>query len=195
MAFDDATARSGLIATQNRWEYETTDYLRTLYYRDTRPWVVAFSGGKDSTAVLDLVYSLVLELGEKATKPIYIVSSDTLVEAPNIILYLEDVLAAINRHAQKNNLPISAEIVRPLPSESFWTKLIGLGYPPPTRWFRWCTANMKIKPSRRAIDRITANYGSAILLLGTRLDESDDRRKRMEARNSNLSNVSALGTH
>ncbi len=161
------------------------EYLHSLYERDNRPWVVAYSGGKDSTAVLQLVYTMILEKGPSAKKKVFVVSSDTRVEAPNIVSYIEDVLNSIDRHSTAYSLPISTEIVRPNVNESFWVKLVGLGYPPPTRWFRWCTTNMKIKPSRRAIDRITANFGSAILLLGSRYDESDDRRKRMAARNRN----------
>lgn len=173
-------------------ETQALAYLRTLYHRDSRPWVIAYSGGKDSTVVLQLAYTLILELGPCAHKPVFVISSDTCVEAPNIVTYIESVLCAVDRHANSRSLPISTEVVRPLPTESFWVKIIGLGYPPPTRWFRWCTTNMKIKPSRRAIDRITTKYGSAVLLLGTRIDESDDRKKRMEGR---IFNSAGLNLH
>lgn len=166
-------------------ETRAREYLSSLYKRDNRPWVVAYSGGKDSTAVLHLVYSLIIEFGKAAPKPVFVISSDTRVEAPNIVTYIESVLAAVGRHAEQTSLPVTTEIVTPAANESFWAKLIGLGYPSPTRWFRWCTTNMKIKPSRRAIDKITAQYGSVVLLLGSRFDESDDRRRRMEARNRN----------
>jgi len=42
----------------------TKDSMRTLYESDTRPWVVAYSGGKDSTAVLQLVYELLLKVAQ-----------------------------------------------------------------------------------------------------------------------------------
>ena len=56
--------------------------LRRLYLEDGRPWLVGFSGAKDSTMI----------------------------------------------------------------EESFWVNIIGRGYPPPNRTFRWCTQRMKIDP-------------------------------------------------
>jgi len=151
--------------------------LRALYAKDSRPWVVAYSGGKDSTAVLQLVYELVEELHllGKARKPIFVISSDTRVEAPNVAEYVSTAMTRIANSAREKGLPITVELVKPTASESFWGKIAGLGYPPPTRWFRWCTTNMKIRPSRRAIDEVTARHGSAILLLGSRSDESLQR--------------------
>ena len=171
---------------------ETTEYLRQAYLADGRPWVVAYSGGKDSTLVLHLVYQMLVDLGEQAKKPVFVISSDTRVEAPNIVSYIETVLSSLEIDAQKKDLPIQCELVRPSVEQRFWSKLIGRGYPPPTRWFRWCTTSMKIKPSRRAIEAITAQFGSVILLLGSRKAESSQRRKGMESRVKNFRN---LNTH
>lgn len=166
--------------------------LREAYLSDGRPWVVAFSGGKDSTLVLQLVYEMLIDLGKEASKPVYVISSDTNVEAPNIAQYVEDALCAIQDDANNRGIPLSCRLVRPKLSETFWTKLIGRGYPPPTRWFRWCTTNIKIKPSRREIDKITSQHGSVILLLGSRTAESSSRKKRMDGRERNFKN---LNTH
>lgn len=159
--------------------------LMDLYFSDNRPWVVAFSGGKDSTAVLQLVFDMLLRLGKKATKPVFVLSSDTQVEAPNVAAYVSSALDCIRQSAQDQGLPIVTTLVHPSPEESFWGKLIGKGYPPPSRWFRWCTSNMKIRPSRREIDKITRDYGSVILLLGTRITESAQRGRTMQAREIN----------
>ena len=159
--------------------------LQEQYLSDDRPWVVAYSGGKDSTLVLQLVIESLKELGTKARKPVYVISSDTRVEAPQIIDYVERVLDAVDKFARSERLAIRSEIVRPTTEQSFWTKLIGLGYPPPTRWFRWCTSNMKIKPSRAKIEEISRTHGSVILLLGTRRKESGNRSRSMEARERN----------
>lgn len=163
----------------------TQELLIKQFLADGRPWVVAYSGGKDSTLVLQLVYEMLLQLGSRARKPVFVISSDTRVEAPNISRYVEKTLELIGSDSRVRGLALSVRLVKPTAEESFWGKLIGKGYPSPTRWFRWCTSNMKIKPSRRAIDEITRQYGSVILLLGTRLDESDSRRTRMQAREGN----------
>ena len=159
--------------------------LQEQYLSDDRPWVVAYSGGKDSTLVLQLVIESLKTLGPKARKPVYVISSDTRVEAPHVIGYVERVLDAVNNFARRERLAIRSEIVRPTIEQRFWTKLIGLGYPPPTRWFRWCTSNMKIKPSRAKIEEISKIHGSVILLLGSRRKESGNRSRSMESRERN----------
>lgn len=159
--------------------------LESLYVADNRPWVVAYSGGKDSTAVLQLVFEMLLKLGMSSHKPVYVLSSDTQVEAPNVAAYVSASLNKIQASAETLKLPLSTHLVSPPPEESFWGKLIGKGYPPPSRWFRWCTSNMKIKPSRRAIEGITRIHGSVVLLLGTRISESAQRGRTMQAREIN----------
>jgi len=160
----------------------TRKYMIDLYLADKRPWVVAFSGGKDSTVLLQLVYEMLIEHKHSATKPVYVVSSDTRVEPPNIADYIERTTSCIEAHARSHHFPVHVRLVSPRPDESFWGKLIGKGYPSPTRWFRWCTSSMKIRPARRIIDEIISEHGSVVLLLGTRRTESSDRGKRMDAR-------------
>ena len=163
------------------------DGLRALYYDDQRPWVVAYSGGKDSTLVLQLVYDFLIH--EQRTgnvhKPIFVISSDTRVEAPNVASYVAKTLQKVAEAAEAHKLPLHTRLVTPQAEESYWGKLIGLGYPSPTRWFRWCTTNMKIKPSRRVIEEITREYGSVILLLGTRSSESANRSRSISGRDLN----------
>lgn len=163
----------------------TKNSLKQQLVADRRPWVVAYSGGKDSTLVLQLVYELLCELNREINKPIHVIASDTRVEAPNIEDYLAQRLTMIGAHASANGLPLTVHRVQPDPDQSFWANLIGRGYPSPTRWFRWCTTKMKIKPSRAVIDQIAREHGSVVLLLGTRLDESSGRAQRMEARQTN----------
>lgn len=159
--------------------------LSELYFSDNRPWVVAFSGGKDSTALLQLVFNLLQNLGTRATKQVWVLSSDTQVEAPNVATFVTATIDRIHQTAHELGLPLKSKLVKPKPEESYWGKLIGKGYPPPSRWFRWCTSNMKIKPSRRVIEDITREHGSVILLLGTRIAESSQRGRTMQAREIN----------
>jgi DNA sulfur modification protein DndC len=160
----------------------TKDLLLSNYLADSRPWVVGYSGGKDSTLVLQLVYELINTLAPEQRKPVYVVASDTRVEAPNVETYLAQRITEISSHALANGLPIHAELAQPTLEQSFWLNLIGKGYPPPTRWFRWCTSKMKIKPVQTAIENVITQYGSVILLLGTRMGESSQRSQSMSKR-------------
>jgi DNA sulfur modification protein DndC len=76
------------------------DEIRTVYTSDTRPWVIGYSGGKDSTTTLQLVWQALKGLSpELLTKPVYVISSDTLVETPKIVEYVDTTLKQINAAA------------------------------------------------------------------------------------------------
>ena len=145
------------------------------------PWIVAYSGGKDSTLLLQLVFETILALPVDARKrQIHIVANDTLVESPLIIDHLRKSISTIRRVIAEMDLPISATITKPCVDQTFWVNVIGRGYIPPTRNFRWCTDRMKIAPTSRFIEKTTAAYRKSILLIGTRKSESSSRRRRME---------------
>lgn len=164
---------------------QTREEILDLYQRDDRPWVIAFSGGKDSSALLQLVVEALGEATFHSLKPVYVISSDTLVEAPNVATYISETIERLKDFSRQTAFPLEVTLVRPPVEQTFWSKLIGQGYPSPTRWFRWCTSNMKIKPSRVEIDKITRKHGSVILLLGTRSSESSARSSRIKSRNVN----------
>ncbi|HBA67561.1 MAG TPA: DNA phosphorothioation system sulfurtransferase DndC [Methylococcaceae bacterium] len=164
---------------------DTRKLLKANYLADNRPWVVAYSGGKDSTLVLQLVYEMLLSLPPGQLKPVHIISSDTRVEAPNIEEYLENSLIQLEEHARTSRLDLAVHLVKPEIGDSFWPLIIGKGYPPPNRWFRWCTTKLKIKPVRKVIEDITIEFGSVILLIGTRKAESSNRSRQIDNRKYN----------
>lgn len=175
---------------------KSLEEIRSAYRADERPWVIGFSGGKDSTVALQLVWYALRGLEpDERRKPVYVISGDTQVETPVIIDYLTDVLDLINEHAKAEGLPISAHKVTPSLEESFWVNLIGKGYPAPSSRFRWCTARMKISPANRFILDRVADHGEVVLLLGVRRQESATRAQVMNLRrieNSLLSRHSTL---
>jgi DNA sulfur modification protein DndC len=141
-----------------------------------KPWVVGFSGGKDSTLVLHLVIESVLELPySERTRPIHIVSNDTLVESPIVQSYVDDVLGTLSAALPHLKLPVTIEKTSPATDQTFWVNVIGRGYPPPTRLFRWCTDRMKIRPTTGYIRETVSASGEVILLLGVRRSESAAR--------------------
>lgn len=160
----------------NRALSELVNEIQDLYLSDQRSWIIGFSGGKDSTTILSLVYSALLGLPkDKLTKHVYVVSSDTLVETPVVVDMILTVLNIINRQAVIDGLPITAHSVTPKPDQTFWVNLLGRGYPAPTQSFRWCTERMKINPvSAFIIDKV-AKFGEVIVILGSRSQESSSR--------------------
>lgn len=145
---------------------------------DEKPWIVGFSGGKDSTCLLQMVFHILANIPPKKRRRfIYVLSSDTLIESPNISRYLFKTIEQIEKSAHSLNLPIQTEVVKPNPNDTFFIKLIGYGYPSPNKWFRWCTDRLKIRPANRFIKNKISAHGSVVLLLGSRKDESSERAK------------------
>lgn len=150
--------------------------IQDLYLEDQKPWVVGFSGGKDSTTILSLIYVAVEKLNPaERHKHIYVISSDTLVETPMVVDMFESVLNQINQKAAEFSLPFSAHQVQPKMEQTFWSNLLGKGYPAPTQNFRWCTERMKIDPVSKFILDKVAKFGEVIVVLGARSDESASR--------------------
>ena len=148
--------------------------------RYNRPWIIGFSGGKDSTVLLTLVWlalSKLKEQGVKLTRNVYVVCNDTMVENPVIEEYVATVLSTIQRAAKEQQLPIMVSTTTPDLEDTFWCCVIGKGYPVPNNSFRFCTEKMKIKPTSKFITDQVAADGEAIILVGTRLSESQQRER------------------
>jgi DNA sulfur modification protein DndC len=147
--------------------------IRDLYSSDDVPWIIGYSGGKDSTATLQLIWNAISELpAEKRTKTVYVISTDTMVENPIVAAWVSRSLQTMGQAALNKNLPIKPNRLTPKTQDSYWVNLIGKGYPAPRHLFRWCTERLKIKPSNRFITGIVSKSGEAILVLGTRKAES-----------------------
>lgn len=145
------------------------------------PWIVAYSGGKDSTLVLQLVFETLLALPPgKRTREVHVLSNDTLVESPILAQHLDLMLERIREGSAKLGLPIKVVKTTPAPDQTFWVNLIGRGYPAPTRMFRWCTDRMKIQPTSDHITSQVTASGQVILLLGVRRSESAVRAAAVE---------------
>jgi len=150
--------------------------VQELYLADNRPWVVGYSGGKDSTCALQVIWLALTGLeSSQLRKPVYVISSDTLVETPVIVRYIDTTLQRIREAAKQRGLPIEAHKVQPIVQDTFWVNLIGRGYPAPSNKFRWCTDRLKIAPADRFIMERVAEFGEVVLVLGVRSAESATR--------------------
>ncbi len=151
--------------------------------KSDRPWIIGFSGGKDSTVLLTLVWIALERIREtfdppfQLKRPVYVVCNDTMVENPIIANYVEGVLAKITEAARDQNLPIIVKKTTPKLEETFWINVIGKGYPVPNNSFRWCTDKLKIRPTGNFLLEQIDERGEAIVLLGSRYDESATRER------------------
>lgn len=156
--------------------------MSIVYQHDKRPWMIGYSGGKDSTLLCCLVMEMLQRLPEsKLNKTVYIVSSDTMVENPIVGNYMHKMSEMINNAGKA--LKIKADIVRPKTEDTFWSKVIGLGYPTPEApGFRWCTERLKIHPMNKYTLDTIKNNGEVVLLLGVRKAESSYRANNIRSR-------------
>ena len=154
--------------------------VRNLYLADDIPWVIGYSGGKDSTATLQLVWLSLLALPkEKRKKKVHIINTDTMVESPVIEKWVTKSLAIMEESAKRDELPFVPHRLTPDLNNTFWVNFIGRGYPFPRKKLRWCTDRLKIQPVNNFVKSAIAEYGEIIMVLGTRKAESQRRARTM----------------
>jgi putative sulfurtransferase DndC len=150
--------------------------IRALYTADDVPWIVGYSGGKDSTATLQLIWSALAELPEpERRKTVHVISTDTLVENPVVSAWVRNAVKVMRGAAESQRMPCRPRMLEPKLEDRFWVNLIGRGYPAPRHKFRWCTERLKILPSNNFIQNIIKASGQTIIALGTRKAESSRR--------------------
>ncbi len=171
---------------ENRFQQfeDIINEIMIVYKHDNRPWLIGYSGGKDSTLLVSVVYEAVRRLKpEERTKKIYVVTSDTMVENPIVGRYMHKSSEAINKNSQSENLNIQSCIIYPEVEKTFWSLVIGLGYPTPEPpGFRWCTERLKILPMNKFVLEKIKENGEVVILLGVRKDESLARNRSITSR-------------
>lgn len=185
-------------AALDRWA-DVVQAIREDYLDETQrfPWIIGFSGGKDSTLVVHATIDALMSISpSRRIRPVHVVSNDTLVESPVVIAHLNKVTKSIRQTAENLGLPIIVARTTPDITKSFWVLLIGKGYPSPNQTMRWCTDRLKIQPTSEYIKRHISESGAAIVVLGVRRDESSSRQRSVDkhrnARDSKLSPHSDL---
>lgn len=176
LAFDDD------FSPEESWAAIVEDVKREyLSEQQDYPWIIGFSGGKDSTLVAHAVFEALLDISpSRRTRPIHIVSNDTMVESPLVIGHLDAVTTRIAQAAESLDLPIKVARTKPDPDKTFWVLLIGKGYPSPNMTMRWCTDRLKIQPTSGYIKDQVSRSGAAIVVLGVRRDESQSRQRSID---------------
>ncbi|WP_211104411.1 DNA phosphorothioation system sulfurtransferase DndC [Azospirillum baldaniorum] len=167
---------------EEKWR-AIVDEVKDEYLNENQrfPWIVGFSGGKDSTVVAHAVFEALLDIPpSKRTRDVHIVSNDTRVESPLVMQHLNEVTKRIDAAATSLHLPITVARTKPDPDKTFWVLLIGKGYPSPNQSMRWCTDRLKIQPTSTYIKTEASRSGAAIVVLGVRRDESQTRQRSID---------------
>jgi DNA sulfur modification protein DndC len=140
-----------------------------------RHWAIAFSGGKDSTALVTVVISLI-ERGEvPAPASLTVLYADTRQELPPLHHSAMQVLSEVRRRGWDTRI-----VVPPL-DDRYWVYVLGRGVPPPNNnTLRWCTPQLKVEPMAAALASLRDQHGKKFLMLtGVRIGESAVRDERI----------------
>lgn len=136
-----------------------------------KPITLAYSGGKDSSAVLKIIWAAARLLGSDCL-PIEVIYCDTEVENIIVDRYVKSTLDNLALEAEAADVPITCKIIYPKVDQSFFVRMIGRGYVPPTRSFRWCTSDIRIRPFR---NYLKSGDERKFIAVGTRFGESSQR--------------------
>lgn len=160
---------------------DVLEVIKQLYLEDRIPWICGYSGGKDSTAIVQLVWMALRQIPkEKRVKTVHVISTDTMVEAPVVAVWSSQSLKKMAEAAAAEDLPIIPHRLTPEIRNTYWVQVIGRGYPYPRQNFRWCTDRMKIAPANNFIKEILDAESEAIMVLGSRKAESATRKAVLE---------------
>lgn len=137
-------------------------------------WTVAYSGGKDSSATATFVAWAVRSGQVPAPRSLTFMYADTRMEYPPLFATAMDLLAALRADG------FDTRVVQPKPDHRFYVYVLGLGVPPPSNTFRWCTGHLKVEPMMAAVESIRESSGEKLLnITGVRMGESAARDQRI----------------
>lgn len=152
----------------------TFKLVASEYRSSSNPWVIGYSGGKDSSLVVKIVYTVLSRL-RRCQVPVNIVYCDTGVEIPIIASFVREAMTSLEKEAHTRGIPIHCHVATPLVKDRFFVRVIGRGYAPPTNKFRWCTDKLRIKPVQQLVENLSVR--DSVVVLGVRYDESRERKR------------------
>lgn len=159
--------------------------------RRGRPVAVSCSYGKDSSTVLSLTLSAASQLAEMGEKvpTIAVLTSDTGVENPEMVQYYKSEQEKVKAFAHEHGLDVIVATSRPNLSSGWSTRVIGgRGLPAFPGGNHDCSIDYKVRPLAKLRKQIfkqmylamdKANRTEPVVLIGTRYDESEERKRKM----------------
>lgn len=145
---------------------------------------IGFSGGKDSSAVVKLLWACALHLGAKCP-PLRVVYCDTEVENPVIDQHVKTTLRNLETEAKETGVVLASVVINPELHRGFFVRIIGRGYPTPTNSFRWCTKDIRIRPFQTYL---AGGNSQSLIAIGTRYGESAQRDRSLKKHNDEPEN-------
>jgi DNA sulfur modification protein DndC len=138
-------------------------------------WAIAYSGGKDSSALLTVVLWLLEQKRITPPETLTVLYSDTRQEIPPLQIGAIETLKEVQRRGY------NARIVLPPMDDRYFVYMLGRGVPPPNNnTLRWCTQQIKVDPMIDALKQLRDERGEKFLMLtGVRIGESAVRDARI----------------
>ena len=129
---------------------------------------MAFSGGKDSTVVLDTAYRFSQEVGAELA----VLHNEELLKSPPMFNWVYYVLSEVARR--------DVRVLVTVPRDDYLSVVFERRYSPPGPAFMWCTARFKERPTAKLAERLS--WWRYALLTGVRMAESQRRATYIKAR-------------
>lgn len=157
---------------------------------------IAFSSGKDSSALLLMVVGVLLErkTAGLSVPVLYVTTSSTKIESVPVQDNIEHQHRQINAFCATNGLECYTAIPSPEMGNDFVGIISGRGFmPSPLVKSHSCTLNWKISPQQKARKSFMKEHGygvdDVVILIGSRSDESTNRKKNVSKRGHELGGV------
>nr|WP_211105307.1 phosphoadenosine phosphosulfate reductase family protein [Azospirillum brasilense] len=138
-------------------------------------WGLAWSGGKDSTAILTLLVHLIDTGKIRRPKTLTVFYADTRQELPPLAIAAQRIMDQLRARG------IAVQVVTAPLDKRFLVYILGRGVPPPNNnTLRWCTRQIKVDPMTAAIEQqLAAIDGTFLMITGVRMGESAARDQRI----------------
>lgn len=174
MSIRDLSLFEGGARLQMTESIELTVQSLRAHGSDHDHWVIAWSGGKDSTATLTLIIWLITSGRVKWPRRLTVLYADTRQELPPLAIAAQEIMDELAERG------IDYSVVRAPMEKRFLPYILGRGVPPPNNnTLRWCTRQIKVDPMTAAIEQ-ALDDDTALVITGVRQGESAIRDRRIE---------------
>lgn len=139
------------------------------YWPQHNHFAIAWSGGKDSTALLTMVIHFIDAGLLPQPECLWVFYADTRQELPPIQRAADQIIEKLVERSWVRFITVRAPL-----DKRFMVYILGRGVPPPNNnTLRWCTRQIKVDPMAAALEEaLQALPGKALMLTGVRQGES-----------------------